>query len=204
MRSWSFRPIAVLLSVLLLASTPVKAGPVTIGDVIQVIGSYQNPPGIGLRGYSQGRSSSTNLASGPREIIDPSVVVFNDDSLLSGVVFKTETTQDPVNIIAGDVEGSVCDCGFITEPVGFPKWPLLFLAAIPFFFIEDDDCDDCDKVVAPTPTPTPTVTPTPPAPVPEPASLLLFGSGLAAFAASMRRRRLKAKLKIDGEPTEEG
>ena len=201
MRSRSFRPIAVLLSVLLLANTPAQAGPVTAGDVIQIIGSYQNPPGIGLRGYSQGRSSSTNLGSGPRGIIDTSVVVINNDSLLSGVVVETQTNQDPVNIVAGDVEGTVCDCGFLTEPVGFPKWPLLFLAAIPFFFIEDDDCDDCEKVV---PTPTPTASPTPPTPTPEPASLLLFGSGLAALAASVRRRRLKAKMKIEGETTEEG
>ncbi len=35
----------------------------------------------------------------------------------------------------------------------FPKWPLLFLAAIPFFFIHG--CDDCD-------TPPPTTTPPPP------------------------------------------
>lgn len=203
MSSRSFRPIAVLLSVLLLASTPVKAGPVTVGDVIQIIGSYQNPPAIGLRGYSQGRNTSTNLTSGPREIIETSVVVVSDDSLLSGVIVETETTQGPVNIVVGDVEGTVCDCGEVTIAAGFPKWPLLFLAAVPFFFFEDDDCDDCEKVV-PTPSPTPPTTPTPPAPVPEPASLLLFGSGLAAFAANIRRRRTKAKLKIQGEPTEEG
>lgn len=212
MRSRSFRPIAVLLSVLLLANTPVQAGPITIGDVIQVIGSYQNPPDLGLRGFSQGRSSSlpnaapNTLVSGTREIIDASVVGINGDSVLSGVVVETQTTQDPVNVVVqGDVEGTVCDCGAVTVPVGLPKWPLLFLAAIPFFFIEDDDCDDCEKVPTPTPLPNPTPTPTPPpTPTPEPASLLLFGSGLAALGAGLRRRRLKAKLKVEGASTEEG
>ena len=202
----SFHPIAVLLTVLLLASTPVKAGPVTIGDVIQIVGSYQNPPSLGLPSFSQGRSSSRPDGSTTgSQTIDSSVVIINHDSLLSGVVAETQTNQDPVNIVVqGDVEGTVCDCGEVTIPGGFPKWPLVFLAAIPFFFIEDDDCDDCDKVV-PTPTPTPNATPTPtPAPVPEPASLLLFGSGLAALGASLRRRRLKAKLRIEGESTEEG
>jgi hypothetical protein len=63
---------------------------------------------------------------------------------------------------------------------------LLFLAAIPFFFIHG--CDDCE-----TPTPTPTPTP-PPEPIPEPGSLLLFGTGLAAFGAGLRRRYASAKL----------
>jgi hypothetical protein len=201
----SFRHIAVLLTVLLLANTPVQAGPVTIGDVVQIVGSYQNPPSLGLPGSSQGRTSSR--PGGSTQTIDSSVVIINHDSLLSGVV-ESETTQDPVNIVVqGDVEGSVCDCGEVTVPGGLPKWPLAFLAAIPFFFIEDDDCDNCDKIVpTPTPTPnaTPTATPTPPAPIPEPASLLLFGSGLAALGAGLRRRRLKAKLKIEGESTEEG
>lgn len=193
----SFRHIVVLLIVLLLANTPVQAGPITIGDVVQIVGSYQNPPSLGLPS-SQGRS----LPGGSTQTIDSSVVTSNYDSVLSGIV-EVHTTQDPVNIVVqGDVEGTVCDCGEVTVPGGLPKWPLAFLAAIPFFFIEDDDCDDCDKIV-PTPTPTPNPTP-PPTPTPEPASLLLFGSGLAALGEGLRRRRLKAKLKTEGASTEEG
>jgi hypothetical protein len=98
----------------------------------------------------------------------------------------------------GDVEGTICDCGEITVPGGgFPKWPLLFLAAIPFFFIHG--CDHCEDPTPPT-TPTPPGTPE----IPEPASLLLFGSGLAAFGAGLRRRYAKGKLETQLQTTEEG
>ena len=205
----SFRPITVLLSVLLLANTPVQAGPISIGDVIQVIGSHRNPPNLGLRGFSQGQNSSLPGSpippSGIGQIIDSAILGIDRDSLLSGVIAETQTAQDPVKVVVpGDVEGTVCDCGIVTVGADIPKWPWLFLAAVPLFFINDDDCDDCDKIVIPTPTPTPNATPTPPAPVPEPASLLLFGSGLAAIGAGLRRRRLQAKLKIESESTEEG
>jgi hypothetical protein len=98
----------------------------------------------------------------------------------------------------GDVEGTICDCGEITLPGGgFPKWPLVFLAAIPFFFI--DGCDHCE-------TPTPPTTPTPPRTpeIPEPASMLLFGSGLAALGAGLRRRYARSKLNNQLRTTEEG
>ena len=114
------------------------------------------------------------------------------------MLFRSNGPQRGVEIIdQGDVEGTICDCGEITIPGGgFPKWPLLFLAAIPLFFI--DSGDDIDTpTFTPTPTPPSGPTPTPietPVPVPEPASLLLFGSGLAAFAAGLRRRYAKAKL----------
>jgi hypothetical protein len=205
LRSQVFRPLAILLSVLLLASTPVHAGPLAIGDVIQVIGNYQNPPELRLRNSSQTSSTHTAGMPGNLDSVDGLATFDNSDSLLSGVVVNSQDPQSPVNIGSqGDIEGAVCDCGVVTVGSGFPKWPLLFLAAIPFFFIDDDDCDDCEKVT-PTPTPVPTPTPTTPTtPTPEPASLLLFGSGLAAVGASLRRRRLKAKLNAQVETAEEG
>ena len=193
------RGIAVSLSMFLLANTPVKAGPVVIRDVLQRIGSYQNPPDLLLRPVPQTPSRSDSKTPTVDATVDTAkdslVIVTNSESLLTGVALET-IEQDPVNVVIhGEVDGTVCDCGEITVAGGWPKWPLIFLAAIPLFFIDDDDCDDCDKVIPnPTPTPTPTPTPPPTTPVPEPASLLLFGSGLAALGASYRRRRLKAKL----------
>ena len=198
MRSRSFRSIAVLLTVLLLANSPVQAGPVTMGEIMQVLGNFQNPPDLRI---SQGPATSQKSSTSPQSSHpgNTSVVVTHADSVLSGVVVETNA-QDPVNItIEGDIEGTVCDCGeLLAVAGGFPKWPLLFLAGVPFFFLDkdkDDECITCEQV-------TPTPTPTPQTPVPEPGSLLLLGSGLAAFGAGLRRRRMKAKL--EQETTEEG
>ncbi|HET6669848.1 MAG TPA: PEP-CTERM sorting domain-containing protein [Pyrinomonadaceae bacterium] len=208
MRSRAFRSIAVLLGMLLLANTPAQAGPVTIGDVIQIFGNYQNPPALRLTNVSQTSSAPVaGVTASIDRVIDSSTTSGTSDSLLTGIALDGQDPQKTVTIVTqGDVELTVCDCGEVTVAAGFPKWPLLFLAAIPLFFIKDDDGDDSDKVIpGPTPTPTSTPAPTPtPAPIPEPASLLLFGSGLAAFGASLRRRRLKAKLKTQGDTTEEG
>ena len=215
MMSRAFRPIAAILSILLLSGAPTHAAPVAISEVIQVLGSYQNPPELRLRGVSQTTNSSVDEEVGPSpvataaqqsaaggvaEIPDATTgeVVTSDpaDTLLAGVAVSAEP-QGGVDVVdQGDVEGTICDCGEITVPGGgWPKWPLLFLAAIPFFFIHG--CDHCDT---PPTTPTPPGTPE----VPEPASLLLFGSGLAAFGAGLRRRYAKGKLAAQLQTTEEG
>jgi hypothetical protein len=201
MRNRAFRSIAATVTILVLTGIPAQAGPVAINGVIQVMSNNQNPPDIRLRGVSQ---NSTALNSSVTSAVQPNTVgsvgngslhaadisinatvATTTDSLLSGVAMDSDP-QNTVDIIdAGDVEGTVCDCGEIPVAGGFPKWPLLFLAAIPLFFIHD--CDDCDKPPPPTPTPTPPG-------VPEPASLFLFGTGLAAFGAGLRRRYARAKL----------
>lgn len=218
MRSRAFRRIAATMSILLLTGGPANAGPVVISEVIQLIGSYQNPPDLRLRSLTQ--TASTPISgvvtsgvkqSGPGTRVDGTVTASN--SLLEGVGVNPNNPQRGVEIIdQGDVEGTICDCGEILIPGGgFPKWPLLFLAAIPFFFIDSGgDVNTPPPTVTPTPPITPTPTPPPPTPtppppppptptppetpIPEPASLLLFGSGLAALGAGFRRRRAKASL----------
>ena len=209
MMSRAFRPTAAILSILLLSGVPANAAPVAISEVIQVLGSYQNPPELRLRNVSQNPSAAVDedgsspiatpaqeaAAGDVVEIADTSTVdVASGNTLLSGVAVSMEPQAGVDVVDQGEVEGTICDCGEITVPGGgFPKWPLLFLAAIPFYFIHG--CDDCD-----TPPPT---TPTPPDEViPEPASLLLFGTGLAAFGARLRKRRNKAVPQI--QTTEEG
>src|SRR5882762_4075109 len=216
MMSRAFRPIAAILSILLLSGAPTHAAPVAISEVIQVLGSYQNPPELRLRSVSHNASSLVDDGHGPSPIASAAqqsaaggvgeipdgttseVAPSNSaDTLLAGVAVSADPQAGVDVVDQGDVEGTICDCGEITVPGGgFPKWPLLFLAAIPFFFIHG--CDHCE-----TPTPPTTPTPPPTPEIPEPASLLLFGSGLAAFGAGLRRRYAKAKLSAQIETTEE-
>lgn len=205
MMSRAFRSAVAILSILLLSGVPGYAAPVAIREVIQVLGSHQNPPELRLRSVSQtatalvsegetpspvASSTQEDAAGDPIAITDTSVVDAGESTLLSGVAMNVEP-QGGVDVIdQGEVEGTICDCGEITVPGGgIPKWPLLFLAAIPFFFL--NGCDDCEIE---TPPGTPPGTPPSSPPIPEPASLLLFGSGLAAFGAGLRRRYARGKL----------
>jgi hypothetical protein len=203
MMSRAFRSAAAILSILLLSGVPSYAAPVAFREVIQVLSSPQNPPGLRLRSVSQTAtpllaegvaSSIPEDASGHALTITGTAVVdAGDSTLLSGIAMSVNPQGGVVAIDQGEVEGTVCDCGEITVPGGgLPKWPLLFLAAIPFFF--SHGCDDCDIETPPGTPPGTPGTPSISSPIPEPASLLLFGSGLAAFGAGLRRRYARGKL----------
>lgn len=188
------RLLPATLIMLLLTAVPALAEPVKINQVVQTLTSSQGALDLRLNTLAQDPAKGTqqqgeSVAKAPPQ-------TGKTESIISSVIVTAEGKSIGVeDIEEGEVEGTICDCGEILIAGGaFPKWPLLFLAAVPVVFI--NDCDDCDENSDSSPTPTPTppskLTPTP-TPTPEPASLLLFGSGLLAAGAGMRRRYGKSK-----------
>jgi len=197
-RIWqTARRVTALGSLFVIMSQTTHAGPVLVSQVVQTVNTLQTSVDLRLRNLSQDPVSpdvkGTTSAIG--DDANSSKGGAKADSILAGVAVDLQTQKvGTVVVEEAIVEGTVCDCGEILLPVGgFPKWPLLFLAAIPLIFIpECDDCDVtvCENCVISTPTPTP---PPPNSTVPEPTSLFLFGTGLLAIGAGLRRRYAKAK-----------
>lgn len=192
-----------MLGVLLLAAGPAQAGPIAYKDVVSlatVFGSQSGHTSVDLRlrslSQQQGKTASQSPAtpattqdvkpgSGGTAVGDTGGTPGSNGSLTGTEVAPRQTQTTVETIQVGEVDGTICDCGPILSPGGFPLWPLLGLAGVPLFFLPGDDFTPED--VLPNPT-------LPPAQVvPEPATVLLLGTGLLA-AAGARRRRRQSKL----------
>jgi len=201
------RLLCVTLCLLFLSAVPALAEPVTISQLVQTLSSSDGAPTLKLNNLvsqDPGQKGGTQQP-GPRSDNGPTTQGgIKTDTIISGVTITGQSQKLGVETIEeGEVEGTICDCGEIFIAGGFPKWPFLFLAAVPLAFIHGcEDCDTPSSTPTPTPPSNPTPTPTPPG-VPEPASLLLFGTGLAAAAAGLRRRYGKAKTNEQIEVGEE-
>jgi len=197
-------PLALMLSVLLIAAVPAQAGTIQFSDVIALatVNGQSGRPSVDLRlrsvtqqsggANSQDRqnSSTGNNSQDPKNVQTPAGANPAGSGDTANITGTTVALQDPgavqvETIELGDIQGTICDCGEIFIPKGgFPKLPLLALAGIPLLFLGGGD-DIPPTQIFPTPTP---MTP-PQTPIPEPATLLLLGSGLAALGAGARRRR---------------
>ena len=204
MRHRAYRPVAMMLCIWLVAAVPVRAKTIQFADVVQAfVGGPNGRPQVDLRlrALSQsGRlpvSGATSVAQGGSNGNGSQT---SSDGSTTGVATQTSGTTSIIatdltppqggsttvqTIDLGDVTGTVCDCGEIAVPPvvggGFPKWPLLALAAIPLAFLGGDEDS---PIIPPVPPPPP-----PPDVIPEPATLLLFGSSLLVLGAGARRRR---------------
>jgi hypothetical protein len=189
-----------MLSFLLLAAVPAKAGTVHFADAVAPTqGRMGTALDVRLRVAPQSGNASTAAQQTSQRgapASSPQQTGTNTSSLPTGTAAPADTTLTQsggqVEIVEfGDVTGTVCDCGEIPAAVvpggGFPLWPLLGLAGIPLAFIPGGN-DRTPPGFNPPPVPTPQP-PTPPStPVPEPATLLLFGTSLLALGAGARRR----------------
>lgn len=188
----AFRPIAIMLSLLLVAAVPAQASPVTLDDVVQVISGSPRyngqAPLMQLRyapqedSRTQKSSSASSSSNAGQQSGDAAT---QQDSPGTGNPQAQAQTEE-----VGEIEVGDCECGELPDEIVeipgkrsfLPFLPLIGLVCVTGICSPPED--------TPTPTPTPTTTPTP---VPEPATLFLLGSGLAALGASARRRYARAQ-----------
>lgn len=198
MRHQALRPVALMLSVLLIAGVPAQADTIRLNDVVQTAGSGQGrqAPQVRLRSLSQesntAAANNTPRNFAPARSNDPVVTASAPSGpaapTTSIISTGTTTTQDGgtvETIDIGDVTGTVCDCGEIPVPPGggFPRWPLLFL---PPLICLTGICDGGDRECPPG---SPACPRPPDDVIPEPTTLLLLGTSLLALGAGARRRR---------------
>lgn len=197
MKNRAFRVVALVIGLMLMLAIPAQAGPVEIGDVVQVVSASQRNnaqnASVSLRFLAQDdaatagttTSGTTSSSAATGSSSSSTVVSLQDPS--GGAVVEIGSQED--------IGVEECECGPFEVPVaGFAKWP--FIPLVGLVCLVPDLCtkctpgpgqdENCKEVVC-------TDCCVNCGEVPEPASLLLFGSGIAALGASLRRRYAQAK-----------
>src|SRR5215470_8880738 len=130
---------ALVLIAFVFTATTAQAGPVQIGQVVQTLTTFQGPAELKLNTLVQDPGASKTPTAPPND--GPVAQVSGNpklDALLAGFPVVQDPQKLDVEVIEeAEVEGTICDCGDIFVAAGgFPKWPLLFLTAVPLAFID--------------------------------------------------------------------
>ncbi len=194
MKHQALRPAALMLSFLLLAAVPAKAGTVHFADAVAPSqGRTGTALDVRLRiapqsGNASTAAQQTGQRGGPAS--SPQQTGTNTSGLPTGTAAPADTTLTQsggqVEIVEfGDVTGTVCDCGEIPAAIipggGFPLWPLLGLAGIPLAFIPGGN----DR--------TPPGFNPPTVPTPHAADAALHAGSRAGHAAPVRHESARAR-----------
>ncbi len=211
MRHQAIGKTALMLGVLFIAAASAEASPVRLDDVVALatVAGQSGRPSVDLRmrqsaGAGQQVASTRSApAQDQKQSATPDVSSAPAPSTAAASLTGTEVApQQPQGgnvetVDLGEIQGTVCDCGPIRIPGGFPKWPWLALGGIPFIFIHHGcDTQPCEQVPPCTVTPCSTTT------TPEPATIFLLGTGFAALGASARRAYARRLVKTNNEATE--
>jgi hypothetical protein len=198
MKHQAIKTTALMLGILLVAAGPAQAAPIGYADVISLATAFgqSGRPSVDLRlrainqqqpvkTAAQSPSTTPDGKTAPAGAPAGEASQSGSGGSLTATEVAPQQTQTTVETIqVGEVDGTICDCGPVLRPGGFPLWPLLGLGALPLLFLPED---------TPPNEELPPPTQPPPTSVPEPATLLLFGSGLLAAAGGARRRRRQLK-----------
>jgi hypothetical protein len=201
-RGRTSRLLPATLVVLLFTAVPALAEPVRFNQVVQTLTSTQGVLDLRVNTLSQDPKQDGPKGETAVKTKGPTPPDVKTESVTSTVVVTgAGTTIGVEDIEDGEVEGTICDCGEIFIAGGsFPKWPFLFLAAVPIAFIDHNSDEQPTPTPppgsSPTPTPNPTPSPRNVTETPEPASLFLFGTGLLIAGAGLRRRYAKSKALV--------
>src|SRR5437588_10730395 len=127
------------LFVVAATAMPAMAGQVRFADVVQVVSAGRNGSTVQelrLTNVSQQGSTPTTSGtaaptqSGTTQTTQQTQTTQTNTATTSTATDTVPGTQGNVEVVdEGDITGTICDCGEIKVPGGFPKWP--FLALIP-------------------------------------------------------------------------